>query len=149
MFFDIIQSLLLWFLIGIFILFYPMFISIYVFLPLLIGIMGYVFMVGMAKGKGHYILVSLLYFINLEVNLSLPLFLMLLATLLIYVLFYTKLSKFKRCRVCARIFMVILIDLMYLGLLLGYDFIFQSTSVMLDVILAYSLVIDILIVMVL
>ena len=147
--FNLIQSSLVWFLLAVCVLFYPMFISIYVFLPLLIGVMGHILMQGIATGKLHYVLVAMLYFINLEVNLSLPFFLMLLATLLVYRLFYIKLSKVKRCKVCVNIFLVILLDFTYLGLLLGYDFMFQTNSVMLDVILVYSLVIDMLIVAVL
>ena len=139
----------LWIAILIFIAFYPMLISIYVFLPLLIGIMGYVMIMGIEEGKLHYILIAMIYFINLEVNLSLLFFLTIISTLLMYVLFYHNLTYFRSCQICKPILSVILIDLVYLGLLLAYDFIFQSSSIVLDNILLYSLVVDILVVVIL
>jgi len=147
--YNLIYNPLIWFLIVVFILFYPMLISIYVFLPLFIGLMGYLFILGIDKRKLHYVLLSMVYFINLEVNLSLPFFLMTLSSLLVYTIFYPKLAKVKRCKICAKIVLVVLLDFVYLGCLLLYDFIFQTTSVVLDLILVYSLVIDILAVMVL
>jgi len=139
----------LWIAILIFIAFYPMLISIYVFLPLLIGIMGYIMIMGIEDGKLHYILIAMIYFINLEVNLSLLFFLTIISTLLMYVLFYHNLTYFRSCQICKPILSVILIDLVYLGLLLAYDFIFQSSSIVLDNILLYSLVVDILVVVIL
>jgi len=139
----------IWIMVCLFIVFYPMIISIYVFLPLLIGVMGYILILGIDQNKVQYILVSLIYFINLEVNLSLPFFLTTIATLVVYVLFYNKLVYFRRCQICKPILSVILIDISYLGILLFYDFLFQSTSVVLDNILLYSLIVDILIVVIL
>ena len=139
----------LWIAILIFIAFYPMLISIYVFLPLLIGIMGYIMIMGIEDGKLHYILIAMIYFINLEVNLSLLFFLTIISTLLMYVLFYHNLTHFRSCQICKPILSVILIDLVYLGLLLAYDFIFQSSSIVLDNILLYSLIVDILVVVIL
>ena len=149
---TLLQSLyapLLGFLILTFTLFYPMLISIYVFLPLFIGLVGYLFIIGIEQKKWHYVLLSIVYFINLEVNLSLPFFLMILSSLVVYAVFYRKLSQVKRCKICAKIFLVLLLDVFYLACLLGYDFIFQMSSVGLDTILAYSLVIDLLVVIVL
>lgn len=133
----------------IFIVFYPMLISIYVFLPLLIGVVGYVMILGVEKGRLHYILFSLIYFVNLEANLSLPLFLTTISTLLMYVLFYHNLTHFRRCQICKPILSVLLLDFIYLGCILSYDFIFQSTSVVLDTILLYSLIVDVLVVVIL
>ena len=132
-----------------FIIFYPMLISIYVFLPLLIGVMGYILMQGIEKGKIHYIFISLVYFINLEVNLSLPFFLIVISSLLVYVLFYHSLIYFRDCMICRPVLSVLLIDGVYLGSLLAYDFIFQTNSIVLDNILLYSLIIDLLIVVIL
>jgi len=136
-------------LVWLFILFYPMLISIYVFLPLLIGVMGYILILGIEEGKFHYILMSMVYFLNLEVNLSLPFFLIVISTLLVYVMFYSKLTHFRKCKICKPIMSVILLDVVYLGCLLSYDFIFQSTSVVLDTILLYSLIVDTLVVVLL
>ncbi|WP_295417770.1 hypothetical protein [Sulfurovum sp.] len=143
------QQPLIWVTIILFVIFYPMFISIYVFLPLLIGVMGYILMLGIEKGKFLYILVSVLYFINLEVNLSLPFFLTIISALLVYVLFYQYLTHFRKCRICKPILSALLLDAVYLGSLLSYDFIFQSHSIVLDNILLYSLIVDLLVVVIL
>lgn len=142
-------SLLLWTASILFIVFYPMLISIYVFLPLLIGVMGYLLILGIEKEKKLYILLALVYFINLEINLSLPFFLTIISSLMIYVLFFNSLKHFRNCRICTPILTVILLDFFYLGALLSYDFIFQETTIILDNILLYSLVIDLLVVVVL
>ena len=140
---------LVWSSIILFVVFYPMFISIYVFLPLLIGVMGYIMMQGIEKGKMHYIFIAIIYFTNLEVNLSLPFFLIFTSSLLVYVLFYHSLLYFRECMICRPILSVLLIDTVYLGSLLAYDFIFQTNSVVLDMMLLYSLIIDLLIVVIL
>jgi len=139
----------LWIMILLFIVFYPMLISIYVFLPLFIGIMGYILILGIEEKKWQNILVSVIYFINLEANLSLPFFLTIISVLLVYVFFYHNLAHFRKCQICKPILSVVLIDVFYLGFLLAYDFIFQSVSVVLDSILFYSLIVDILVVVIL
>jgi hypothetical protein len=133
----------------IFILLYPMLVSIYVFLPLLIGIMGYALLRGIEKGNFLYIMISILYFINLEVNLSLPYFLTIIATLLVYMMIYPYFSRLKRCNICRPILSVIILNGFYLGLLLSYDFLFQTHSIVLDDLLLYSLIVDLLVVVVL
>ncbi len=140
---------LIWISIILFVVFYPMLISIYVFLPLLIGVMGYLLIQGIEKGKILHVFISILYFINLEVNLSLPFFLTLISSLLVYVFFYHYLTHFRKCKICKPILTVLLLDAVYLGSLLSYDFIFQSSSVVLDNILLYSLIVDLLVVMIL
>ncbi len=139
----------IWLSVLLFIVFYPMLISIYVFLPLLIGVMGYVLIQGIEKGKTRYIFVAVIYFINLEVNLSLPFFLIFISSLLVYVLFYHSLLYFRKCRICRPILSVMLINAVYLGSLLSYDFIFQTNSIVLDNILLYSLIVDLLVVVIL
>ncbi len=132
-----------------FVLFYPMLISIYVFLPLFIGAMSYIFIIGLERHKTLYILLAIIFFINLEVNLSLPLFLTIISSLLFYVTFYTSLRHFRRCKICKPLFSVILLDFFYLGALFAFDFIFQVHSIGLDIILLYSLVVDMLVVVLL
>lgn len=148
-FYQLLYRPFLWIMVLSFILFYPMLISIYVFLPLLIGVMGYIMILGIEQGKLYYILMATMYFINLEVNLSLPFFLTIITVLLVYVLFYHHLTYFRNCYVCRPIFLVILIDIFYLGALLVYDFVFQSTSIVLDNILLYSFIVDMLVVVIL
>ena len=148
-FFQSLYRPLVWVLILLFIIIYPMLISVYVFLPLFIGVMGYFFLRGIEEVQYPYLFVSILYFTNLEVNLSLPLFLMIISTLLVYVLFYQNLTYFRRCQICKPILTVILIDVSYIGMLLAYDFVFEASSIVLDTLLLYSLIVDILVVIIL
>ena len=148
-FFNSIYRPFVWIVILLFIIIYPMLISVYVFLPLFIGIMGYFFIRGIAEAKVQYLFVPIVYVTNLEVNLSLPLFLMIISFLLVYVLFYQNLTYFRRCQICKPILSVILIDVFYLGMLVAYDFVFQTSSVVLDNLLLYSLIVDMLVVVIL
>jgi len=129
-----------------FAIFYPMLISIYVFLPLMIGFMGYVLIRGIDSSRISYLFVGLIYLINLEVNLSLPLFLSILTIILFYVTIYPHLHVLKKCKVCIPLLSVIFIDLLYFIILLGYDFIFNESSIVIDQLLLYSLVVDMLMV---
>ena len=137
---------IVWLAAILFIIFYPMLISIYVFLPLFVGVMGYLLMKGIDENRIFYISLALLYFINLEVNLSLPFFLTTITSLLVYVFFYHHLNYFRKCVICRPILSVLLIDGLYLVSLLAYDFIFQTHTIVLDNILLYSLIVDLLVV---
>ncbi len=68
-----------------FILFYPMLISIYVFLPLFIGAMSYILIQGLERKKSLFLFISVIYLMNLEVNLTLPLFLTIISSFIFYV----------------------------------------------------------------
>ena len=126
-----------------FVLFYPLLISMYVFLPLLIGFSGWTFIRGI-EGKGYaYILFPVLYLVNLESNLSLPLLLTLFATMLYYLLFYPRVLYLKRCKLCVAVLSVLLIDLLYVVSLLGYDLLMDTSSIVFDSLLWYSLIADI------
>ncbi len=146
---KLMQLPIIWLTAMLFIIFYPMLISIYVFLPLFVGVMGYLLMKGIDENRIFYILLASLYFINLEVNLSLPFFLTTLTSLLVYVFFYHHLNYFRKCVICRPILSVILIDVFYLLSLLAYDFVFQTHTIVLDNILLYSLIVDLLVVVVL
>jgi len=132
-----------------FVLFYPMLISIYVFLPLFIGAMSYVLILGLDKEKSFSLPLAIIYLINLEVNLSLPLFLTIISAFIFYVTLYPSLKHFRRCKICKPLLSVIILDFFYLGALFAFDFIFQTQSIVLDDILLYSLVVDMLIVVLL
>jgi len=141
--------ILVWATIGCFVLFYPILISMYVFLPLFIGFAGYMVIWGIDGHGVRYIWFPLLYLLNLEANLSLPMFLSLLAILLFYLTIYEKIRYFKRCSVCVGLLSVVAIDIYYLILLLGYDFIFDTTSIFINSLLLYSLVFDLIFVVLL
>lgn len=139
------HRLLMWMLVVLFVVFYPMLISIYVFLPLFIGIMGYILILGIEQGKISYILVSLLYLVNMDVNLSLPFFMTSIAILVVYLFFYPRFLYFRKCHVCTPLLTVFMIDIVYLGSLLAYDFVFGTENIVLDDILLYPLVVDLLV----
>lgn len=140
---------LFWFFSLIFILFYPMLISIYVFLPLFIGLISYIFIVGLEREKNTLVILSVIYMLNLEINLSLPIFLNIISALLFYLIVYPYLQYFRRCFFCRPLLSVISLDLMYLGTLFFYDFVLQTQSIYLDKILLYSLIVDMIMVLML
>jgi hypothetical protein len=140
---------LIWSFVVFFVVFYPMLISIYVFLPLMIGLMGYVLIVGIDRSEMSYVLIGLVYLINLEVNLSLPLFLTILTAVLYYITIYPHLHVFKKCKVCIPLLSVMFIDLIYFIMLLGFDMIFGESSIVIDQLLFYSLIADMLVVFIL
>ena len=146
---DTLINIIFMLIVASFVIFYPMLISIYVFMPLMIGFMGYLMIKGIYENKILYIVVSLLYITNLELNLSLPIFLILLSILLVYIL----LSNIKffsiKCTMCKGFVSAFLIDIVYLALLVGYDFIFQTQSIVIDELLLYSLLVDLIVVVVL
>ncbi len=125
-----------------FAVFYPMLISIKVFLPLMVGFMGYLLILGIERNRYYFILVSLLYLLNLEVNLSLPLFLTVITVLVFYTAIYPSFDIIKECPVCVSLISVIFIDLLYFIMLIGHDFIFNETSIVVDQLLIYSLLVD-------
>ena len=141
--------ILFWATIGCFVLLYPILISMYVFLPLFIGFAGYMIIWGIDGHGVRYIWFPLLYLLNLEANLSLPMFLSLLAILLFYLTIYEKIRYFKRCSVCVGLLSVVVIDIYYFILLLGYDFIFDTTSIFINSLLLYSLIFDLIFVVLL
>jgi hypothetical protein len=127
-----------------FILLYPMLISIYVTLPLFIGYAGWTLVRGLDGNGWRYLLLPLFYLLNLEINLSLPLFLSLGAVLAYYLFLYPSVLYLKRCPLCVAILSVIFIDLIYLGAIMIYDFIFDAGSVEVNLLLLYSLAMDVL-----
>jgi len=142
------HSKLFWVGVGLFIFIYPMFISIYVFFPLLIGGASYILIEGINREKSYYMFISLIYLINLEINLSLPIFLTTISAFMFYVTIYPNLKYFRICRICQHILSVVLLDIFYLCAIFFFDFIFQTQSIVLDKILLYSLIVDILIVVI-
>ncbi|SFV71161.1 hypothetical protein MNB_SV-13-440 [hydrothermal vent metagenome] len=127
-----------------FILFYPFLVSIYTMLPPLIGLVGYIIISNLDKNV-LYAWGGFFYLANLELNLSLPLLLSFFIIIVIHSLFYSKLKLLIRCRVCFLFTLMVLIDFSYyLGLFL-YDMIFNTSSIIGDMLLAYYIAVDILI----
>ncbi len=136
------MTTIFWALIVAIIILYPILISIHVYFPLFIGLAGYLIIWGFEGHGVRFVWLPLAYLINLEVNLSLPLFLTLLAVLTFYLTLYEKIRYFKRCTVCVGLFSVIFIDLYYFIFVVGYDFMFDTSSIIIDSLLLYSLVFD-------
>jgi len=127
-----------------FVLFYPFLVSIYTMLPPLIGLAGYVIISNFEKNT-FYAWSGFFYLINLELNSSLPLFLSFFLIILVYALIYSNLKLLIRCRICLLFALMVIIDFSYyIGLFL-YDIIFDTSSVIADMLLVYYIVVDILI----
>lgn len=122
---------------------YPMLLSIYVTLPLFIGFAGLIFILGLKKHNNYYILFSFIYMLNLEINLSLPLFLLPIAVLLFYIFVSKKLLFLKLCQVCIYIITVVSINIIYFLLVAGYDFIEFQNSINYDNLILFSILYDI------
>ena len=122
---------------------YPMLISIYVTLPLFIGFAGLMLVLGIEKDRYWQIALVILYMINLEINLSLPLLLIPISVVLFMFLVKPRLSFLKMCPVCIKVVTVISINLIYFILLYGIDFATNQSSVKYDSFLLFSLVYDI------
>lgn len=134
----------------IFVFIYPMLISMHVFLPLMIGVVTYFFIKGLESQNRFLIGITLFYMMNLEVNLSLPVFLIFVVAMLFYFIIYPLLTHFRECKICKPVISVVVVDGLYLSFLLLYDFIFQTKSIVLDdMFLIYSLVVDLLLAVVL
>ena len=127
-----------------FVLFYPMLVSIYTVLPPLIGLAGYIFIVNI-RSKKIYSASAFFYLINLDLNLTLPLFFSIAITILILMFIYEPLKRLVRCRVCLLFSLIVLIDFIYYITLFIYDFIFNASTVIGDMLLVYYIVIDILV----
>ncbi len=127
-----------------FVFLYPMFVSMYTILPPLIGLAGYIFIVNL-NSKKVYSLGAFLYLINLDLNLTLPLFLSTAIVVLIFMFMYKPLKRLIRCRVCLIFVLIVLVDFIYYLTLFIYDFIFNTLTVIGDMLLVYYIVIDILI----
>lgn len=138
-----------WILLALFSFIYPMFISMYVFLPLFIGTAGYMLVMGYETDKLWFVYMAIFYMLNIEINLSLPILLILIASLLFYRFIYFRLLYLRNCPLCKPILSVLFINFIYFGMLLTYDFIFETQSIVLDTILLYSLIVDMLIVVLL
>ena|GEM_PF-1101070 len=142
-----IKETLFWiFVVGIVIL-YPLLISIYVTLPLFIGLSGYVFVRALEKEiEFKYLILSLIYIFELEIALSLPTFLIILSVLIFDLWLYPLKIYIKRCKICVYFLSVLLIDIIYLLLILAYDFIFSTSTIGVDSFLYYSLAFDLIMV---
>ena len=127
-----------------FVLFYPLLKSMYPILPPLIGLAGYIFIINVGY-KNFYSISALFYLLNLDLNLTLPLLLSISMISLILVFLYEPLQRLVRCKVCLLFALMAIIDFVYYMSIFVYDFIFNTSTVIGDMLLVYYIIIDILI----
>ncbi|KIM13255.1 MAG: hypothetical protein KU38_00930 [Sulfurovum sp. FS08-3] len=136
------NSLVLW----CFIVLYPIIASIYAFSPPLLGIAAFVLIDSIEKGERESLFMVLVYMLNIDVNFSMPMFLSIFSTLLIYTLIFPKLSVFNHCKLCVALIVVAIFNLLYLEMILLYSYIFQEFILDLDGLLFAYFVFDLLMV---
>jgi hypothetical protein len=121
---------------------YPILVSIYTMLPPLIGVVGYLIVSNIDKNK-VYALAGMLYLLNLELNLTLPMLLSIFVVVISYIFLYSHLKLLIRCKVCFLFTMIMIIDAFYYSVLFLYDLMFQSTTVFANMMLLYYIMVDI------
>ena len=125
-----------------FLFFYPVLVSMYTMLPPLIGFVGYIIIKNISKNR-FLALGGMLYLFNLDLNLTLPMLLSIFVIVMIYIFLYSKLKRLIRCHVCLLFALMIIIDFSYYLSLFIYDFMFNTSTVIGDMLLVYYIVIDI------
>ncbi len=124
--------------------FYPILVSIYTMLPPLIGLVGYIVVTNMDKNR-IYALAGMLYLVNLDLNLTLPLLLSVFMVVMVQVFIYPRLKRLIYCQVCLFLILIVVIDFLYYFSLFIYDFIFNSSTIIADVMLIFYIVVDVMI----
>jgi hypothetical protein len=137
---SVIQKILLF----LFVFIYPILVSMYTMLPPLIGFVGYIIITNMSKNK-FLALSAMFYLLNLDLNLTLPILLSTFVIVMIYIFLYSNLKLLIRCHVCLLFALMVLIDFSYYISLFIYDFMFNTSTVIGDMLLVYYIVIDIVI----
>jgi hypothetical protein len=125
---------------------YPMLISIHSFLPFFFGVAGYVLMTGIRAQNTPMIIISGFYLLNLDINLSMPLFGSIIAVLLFYLLIFPKIKGWTHNKSFIPVLSVIFIYLTYFIVLFIDDLIFFTSNhdINFTWLLFFSFVIDIL-----
>jgi hypothetical protein len=121
---------------------YPFLVSIYSMLPPLIGIVGYIVISNIDKNR-LFALSGMVYLLNLELNLTLPMLLSIFVVIMTYIFLYSPLKLLIRCKVCFLFTMIAIVDIFYYLTLFLYDAMFQTTTVVSDMILVYYIIADI------
>ena len=132
-----------WIVIIFIVFFYPLLVSIYSVFPPLIGIAGLVIIYYFEK-NWIYAMAGMLYLLNIDLNLGLPLLLSSFSIVLIYYLVYPSVQPMIRCKTCLSLFLIVLIDAFYYMNLFIYDFIFSYSTIEGDLTLIFYIMMDIL-----
>lgn len=127
----------------IFVALYPLFVSMYTMLPPFIGLVGYTLIINLEKERA-LAFAPLIYLLSLDLNLSLPLFFSIFVVTVVYMFIYGPLKRLIRCKVCLLFALIVIIDSLYYLSLFIYDFMFNTTTVVADMLLVYYITVDIL-----
>ena len=130
--------------ITLFVLGYPFLVSIYSLVPPLIGLVGYLIIHNVDRNK-VYVFSGIVYLLNLELNLTLPILLSLFVVVMVRVFIYSKLKLLIHCKVCLLFIMIVLMDFFYYMTIFLYDAMFDTTTVVANAMLIYYIIIDVLI----
>jgi len=133
-----------WSIVIFMVLFYPMLTSIYGMFPPLIGIVGLMIIYNIDTNK-VYAFLGMIYLVNLDLNLSLPILLSVFSVVVIYLLIYPSAKLMIRCQKCLAFFLILLINGFYYMNLFIYDFIFSSKVIVADNSLFFYILFDLLI----
>ena len=127
-----------------FVLFYPIFVSIYPLLPPFIGFFGLLFIKGINEKRYAIIFYAFLFLLHIEINLSLPILYSAIAALIIYFSAYMHVGIFKKCSYCHySIVMVLFIDMLYYAMMTLYGFAAKESILPSDYLYLFWLVADI------
>jgi hypothetical protein len=133
-----------WSLLLFMVIFYPMLTSIYGILPPLIGVVGLMVIYNVDENR-VYAFLGMLYLVNLDLNLSLPMLLSIFSIVIIYVMIYPSAKLMIRCQKCLAFFLIFLINGFYYINLFIYDIIFSSKVIVGDNTLLFYILFDLLI----
>jgi len=122
---------------------YPAFISMYVALPLFVGFSGLLLILGFKNQKPAYIILPFMYMLSLEINLSLPILLIAIASIIHNNFILNKLDILKHCKKCIYIITVVSIDLIYFLLLGFFDLFATQSSIDYNYIIIFFIIFDI------
>jgi len=128
--------------VGLMVFFYPMLTSIYGMFPPLIGVVGLMIIYTIDTNR-PLALLGMLYLVNLDLNLGLPILLSLFSVVVIYLLVYPSAKLMIRCKRCLALFLIILVDAFYYVSLFIYDFIFSFKTIVADETLIFYILFDI------
>lgn len=110
--------------------------------PPLIGVVGLMIIYTIDTNR-PLALLGMLYLVNLDLNLGLPILLSLFSVVVIYLLVYPSAKLMIRCKRCLALFLIILVDAFYYVSLFIYDFIFSFKTIVADETLIFYILFDI------
>lgn len=125
-----------------FVFFYPIFSSYYFYLPPFIAIAAILAIRGHEKKNRFMLYSSLIYLFNIEVNFSLPLFSTFIVLAFYYFVLLPKLRFYTTCKNCLRLLTVLMYNLLLIIFLVGFDYLFFTQSIVLDLKLIYNLMFE-------